>query len=99
VCEWELANHDSEEVAVSFYLRVAPARLARLSCPGARVQSGHGHASGLCLIPPGRTATVSALLAAVGLGEHPVGIAVVTRHETLRQTAIVSAIDRTSSEG
>ena len=98
VCEWELENHDSEEVAVSFYLRVAPARLARLICPGARVQSGHRHGSGLCLIPAGRTATVSALLAPVSLGEHPVGIAFVTRHETLRQTTVVSAIDRASRQ-
>ena len=93
VCEWELANHAREELAVSFYLR-APARLATMVCPAGHVLRGHRHASAVCLIPAGGRAVVSALVGPVEAGEHKVGVAVVTRHETLRQTTLVSVVDR-----
>jgi hypothetical protein len=105
-CEWELVNHDSEEVAVSFYLRVAPSRLASLVCPSGRAQRGHGHGSAAVLIPAGEALTISALLEPASLGDQPVCVAVVTRYGTCEQTDIVtvrqqlsSPIDRVATRG
>jgi hypothetical protein len=89
-CEWKLLNHGSDELAVSFYLRAAPAQLAALVCPTGRARLGHRYGSATLLIPAGTAATVSALLRPVSAGEHPVSMAVVTRHGAFEQTNIVT---------
>jgi len=89
-CEWELANRDSDEIAVSFYLRVAPSRIAKLVCSNGRAQRGHRHGSAALVIPAGEVATVSALLEPVSAGDCPVCVAVVTRYEAFEQTDFVT---------
>ena len=89
-CEWELANRASDAIAVSFYLRVAPSRLAAFVCPNGQVRHGRRHGSAALLIPVGGAVTLSASLQPVAAGDYPVCVAVVTRYETRERTDIVT---------
>jgi hypothetical protein len=88
-CKWELRNDGVAEILAGFYLRAAPASLAALACVPGEARCGRFHGSAAVLIPAGETATVSALLATGTTGDHPVRIAVVTRHESIERTDIV----------
>ena len=82
LCEWELANPSPEEVVLSFYV-ASKAPLAALACPGGRTRPGRFHGSATIAIGPGGKASVWALLEPRLPGEHPIQVAIFTRHETI----------------
>ena len=95
-CEWALRNDGLTEVVAGFYLRAAPASLAALVCLYGPTRRGRFHGSASVVVPAGGTATVSALLAPVRTGDHPIRVSVVTRHESIERTDVV-CVDQTES--